>query len=199
MMSSQNSLTPTNSQSSVMNYTIPSLPSSFHQGSSGSFMSQSSGLPDHGGDPNSPEMLKANIAAAREYVMRANSLARLCLSGTEQAYQSGTNPAQTAADFAGLQQALRSLADFLRITGVGALPAFDYEPPTTDPSKPPSSSSTSALPTEDELVADAGRNVQARYEKLKRSQESTAVVANLLNAPDGGSGPNRPVPSGSRS
>jgi hypothetical protein len=33
-------------------------------------------------------------------------------------------------------------------------------------------------------MVDTNRSIQALYEKLKRSQDSAAVVANLLGAPD---------------
>ena len=39
-------------------------------------------------------------------------------------------------------------------------------------------------PTEQELIADTTRGVQQLYEELKRMQESSAVVANLLAAPE---------------
>ncbi|KAH7923749.1 hypothetical protein BV22DRAFT_1035949 [Leucogyrophana mollusca] len=176
MSSSQTSYTASSSQATVSNFTISSLPSSNFPVAS-SFLSQSSMQDSVHSDPNSPEALKQNIQTAQEFVSRVNSLARSCLNGIDQAYQPGINPAQTSADFAALDHALRSLSDFLRQTGVGALPLS----PPPDPHKAPS-----APPTEQELLAEAGRNVQTLYEKQKRSQESAAIVANLLSNPETG-------------
>ena len=73
------------------------------------------------------------------------------------------------ADLTALDQAIHALADLLRQSGVGAypLPAPDVSPPT-----------------EQELITDTTRGVQQLYEEFKRMQESSAVVANLLAAPD---------------
>lgn len=54
-------------------------------------------------------------------------------------------------------------------TGVGALPVLPL---------------AVAPPMETQLMEDTNRSIQVLYEKLKRSQESAAVVANLLGAPE---------------
>jgi hypothetical protein len=60
-------------------------------------------------------------------------------------------------------------------TGVGALPLL---PLTTEPG------STAVPPTEAQLMEDADRSIKLLYEQVKRRQDSAAVVANLLGAPD---------------
>lgn len=60
----------------------------------------------------------------------------------------------------------------LRQSGVGAYPLPMADARNTSP------------PTEQELIADTTRGVQQLYEELKRMQESSAVVANLLAAPE---------------
>jgi len=63
----------------------------------------------------------------------------------------------------------------MRLTGVGALPLLPM---------PTGSDAASAIPTEEQMMTDTTRATQVLYEKLKRSQDSAAVVANLLAAPD---------------
>ncbi|KAL4069052.1 hypothetical protein J3A83DRAFT_4063490, partial [Scleroderma citrinum] len=120
-------------------------------------------------DPNSPETFKQNIQIALDHVARVNSLARTSLNGIQNAYHAGNTPAQTEADLTALDRSLRTLADFLKQTGVGAYPL-----PPSDPTQ------TAGPPTEQQLIADTSQDVQNHYEKLKRIQESNAVVANLL-------------------
>lgn len=62
----------------------------------------------------------------------------------------------------------------LRSSGVGALPLL----PMTGPEAP------TIAPTEQQMIVDTNRSIQALYDRLKRSQDSAAVVANLLGAPD---------------
>lgn len=81
-----------------------------------------------------------------------------------------------SADIATLKQTLQLVSDMMRHTGVGALPLLPLPDGDSDPS--------SVLPKEEGLVGDTTRAVQVLYEKLKRSQESAAVVANLLSAPE---------------
>lgn len=59
-------------------------------------------------------------------------------------------------------------------TGIGALPILPLAG-TSPPVVPP---------TEEQLMEDTNRSIQSLYEQLKRSQESAAVVANLLGAPE---------------
>ncbi|RDB27287.1 hypothetical protein Hypma_004370 [Hypsizygus marmoreus] len=155
----------------------PSMQPSF--GAVQSFPSNSGAfLPDHslhqGTDPNSPEIFKQNIQVAQEHVARLQNLARRALAGIQNAYHPGNSPAQTEADIATLKQTLQTLTDLFWQTGVGALPLLPLGGPDT-PVVPP---------TEQQMMADANRSIQALYEALKRSQDSAAVVANLLGAPD---------------
>ncbi|KAH0835919.1 hypothetical protein J3R83DRAFT_9815 [Lanmaoa asiatica] len=124
-------------------------------------------------DPNSPELFKQNIHIAMEQVARVNALARHALNGIQNAYQAGVNPTQTQVDLTALDQAMHALADVLRQSGVGAYPL-----------PAPDSTQNASPPTEQQLIADATRGVQQLYETFKRMQESSAVVANLLTAPE---------------
>ena len=74
-----------------------------------------------------------------------------------------------------IKQTVQDIADIMRHSGVGALPLL---PMPTSPDVP------FVPPSEEQLMIDTNRSIQALYEKLKRSQESAAVVANLLGAPD---------------
>ncbi|OSC98915.1 hypothetical protein PYCCODRAFT_1480321 [Trametes coccinea BRFM310] len=136
--------------------------------SSQTLLSSQASLP--GADVNSPEVFKQNIQLVQGQIVRVQSLARSALTGIEHAYHPGTNPVQTAADIAALKQALAVIVDFLRQTGVGALPLDS--PPVPDNR------------TEEQLIAEATRAVQALYERQKRLQEGASVVANLLGAVD---------------
>ncbi|KAG1849224.1 hypothetical protein F4604DRAFT_1593606 [Suillus subluteus] len=144
-------------------------------------------------DPSSPEMLKQNVQIALDHVVRIQSLARNCLHGIQNAYQAGNSPAHTTgkyassyfiivtlrfqfpAELAALMQANRTLAEFLRQTGVGAYPMT----PALE-----SQSASSIPPTEQQLIDTTAREVQVLYERLKRIQESNTVAVNLLGAAD---------------
>jgi len=84
------------------------------------------------------------------------------------------------ADIASLKQNLQMLSDLMRQTGVGALPLLPM------PSEAHSSQPAPVLPTEEMMLTDTSRSVQVLYDRMKRSQESAAVVANLLSAPEHG-------------
>jgi len=61
-------------------------------------------------------------------------------------------------------------------SGVGALPVLGVPEPSMGapiPALPP-------VPTEDELLATTTNSLQILYDKLQKSQDSAAVVANLL-------------------
>lgn len=81
------------------------------------------------------------------------------------------------ATIASIKQTLDVIADIMRHSGVGALPLLPM-PTSESPNAPV------VLPSEEQLIIDTNRSIQALYDKLKRSQESAAVVANLLGAPD---------------
>ena len=76
---------------------------------------------------------------------------------------------QNTANIVALKQALHDFDNFMWQTGIGALPTLPL---------------AAAPPMETKLIEDTNRSIQVLYEKLKRSQESAAVVANLLGAPD---------------
>lgn len=59
----------------------------------------------------------------------------------------------------------------MRQSGIGALPLLETD--TTGQTE---------VPTEAQLTEQAGKGVQVYFEKLKRAQESAAVVANLLSS-----------------
>jgi hypothetical protein len=82
---------------------------------------------------------------------------------------------QCSAELAAITQALRTLAEFFRQTGVGAYPM----PPSLE------SQSASSIPsTGQQLIDTTASEVQVLYERLKRIQESNAVAVNLLGATD---------------
>lgn len=79
------------------------------------------------------------------------------------------------AEISTLKENLQVFSEFMRSSGVGALPLLP---------KPKSESDVAPVMTEEMMLADTTKSVKVLYEKLERSQESAAVVANLLNAPD---------------
>lgn len=68
-----------------------------------------------------------------------------------------------------LKDALQTLVEFLRQSGVGALPLLN---------------ATDSLPTEDKLMADLSKSTEHEYANHQRVQESSAVVFNLLSSAD---------------
>ncbi|KAI0777486.1 hypothetical protein BD413DRAFT_468050 [Trametes elegans] len=129
-----------------------------------------------GADLNSPEVFRQNIQLVQGQVDRVQSLAKSALAGMLHAYHPGTSPVQTLADIAALRQAVQVLVEFLRQTGVGAL-ALDAPPVSVPDAR-----------TEEQVLAEATRAVQALYERQRRMQEGASVVANLLGAPEQGAG-----------
>ncbi|KAF9457364.1 hypothetical protein BDZ94DRAFT_1144569, partial [Collybia nuda] len=127
-----------------------------------------------GADPNSPEVFKQHIFLIRENVAQLQNFARNALTGIQNAYHTGNNPAQTEASITALKQTLQMISDMLRNSGVGALPLL----PTTGPGAPV------IAPTEQQLLIETNQSIQTLYERLNRRQDSAAVVANLLGAPD---------------
>ncbi|KAJ7600747.1 hypothetical protein C8J56DRAFT_768677 [Mycena floridula] len=112
-------------------------------------------------DPNSVETFKQNIQLLQEQVKSLQAAARDALNGIRNAYHPGSNPAQTEAYLATLRQAAQMIAELMRNSGVGSLPLT----PESD---------------EQKLFSETTRSVQSLFEVLKRSQESSGVVANLL-------------------
>lgn len=72
-------------------------------------------------------------------------------------------------DIAAAKQTLDIIIDLMERSGVGALPLLDID-----------TSGRAKIPTEEQLVETATKRVQVNFEKLKRAQESAAVVTNLL-------------------
>lgn len=69
--------------------------------------------------------------------------------------------------------AIAALDDFLRETGLGALPLL-----------PPGTGLGSPLPfTEEELLGDILKGVQVLYEKSERKHDSAKIVSDLLGQP----------------
>jgi len=111
-----------------------------------------------------------NIQIALEHVNRVQSLAREVMFGMENAYQPTTHVSRTAQEILALKAAIAALDDFLRETGLGALPIL-----------PPGTGLGSALPfTEEELLGDVLKGVQVLYEKSKRTHDSAKIVSDLL-------------------
>ncbi|KAI6022212.1 hypothetical protein PISMIDRAFT_120347 [Pisolithus microcarpus 441] len=150
-------------------YSISTLPSNY---ALAPFLSQESSTSIT--DQNSPEVFKQNVQIALDQVARIHELARSGLSGLQNAYQAGNSPAQTEADLIALDQVLHTFADFLKTTGVGAYPLLpsDAQGAASDPL------------TEQHLIAQMNYEVQFLYEKLKRIQESSGVVAQHLSMLD---------------
>ena len=59
----------------------------------------------------------------------------------------------------------------MRNTGVGALPLLPLQPNSED----------TPVPTEQQLLTDTTRSLQALYDKVQRSYDSASAVANLLS------------------
>ncbi|KAK0448458.1 uncharacterized protein EV420DRAFT_1338840 [Desarmillaria tabescens] len=126
-------------------------------------------------DPHSPELFKRNITLVRRHVLNLQNEATNALAGIQNAYHPGSSPAQTESNISALKRTLEVLSDVMRHTGVGALPLLPF---------PQQSAVPQVAPTEQEMMIDVSKSVQVLYERLKRSQESAAVVANLLGTSD---------------
>ena len=72
-----------------------------------------------------------------------------------------------------MKAAIAALDDFLRETGLGALPIL---PPATVLGAPPPF-------TEEDLLGDVSKGVQVLYEKSKRTHDSAKIVSDLLGQP----------------
>jgi len=111
-----------------------------------------------------------NIQVALEQVNRVQSLAREVTFGMENAYQPTTHVSRTAQEILALKAAIVALDDFLRETGLGALPIL-----------PPGTGLGSPLPfTEEDLLGEVSKGVQVIYEKSKRTHDSAKIVSDLL-------------------
>jgi len=173
---------PISTTASLSSYSLPPIQSNysppFSQSNQPAFLPRS--LADQSLDPNSPDVFRQNTQLVQQHVARVNSLARSALNGIENAYRAGTMPSQTEADITTLKQKLQMLSDLMRQTGVGALPLLPM------PSDSPPPQPAPVMPTEEIMLTDASRSVQVLYDRMKTSQDSAAVVANLLSAPEHG-------------
>ncbi|KAF5347550.1 hypothetical protein D9756_010698 [Leucocoprinus leucothites] len=124
---------------------------------------------DQGADPNSTEAFEQNLQMTLQHVATLREHARRGLAGIQYAYHVGRNPSQTQLDIAAAKQTLAAIIDLMQKSGVGALPLLEAD-----------ASGHTEVPTEAQLMEKATKGVQANFEKLKRAQESAAVVANLL-------------------
>jgi len=93
------------------------------------------------------------------------------LSRIQNAYQTGNNPLVTESEIENLKQSLYLVIETMRNTGVGALPLLPFQP----------NSEAAPVPTEQQLLADTTRSLQALYDKVQRSYDSASAVANLLS------------------
>ncbi|KAF9445883.1 hypothetical protein P691DRAFT_805046 [Macrolepiota fuliginosa MF-IS2] len=125
---------------------------------------------DPGVDPNSPEAFKQSLRLVEERLTNLRAHSRRALAGIKNAYHIGSNPSQTQDDIDAVKHALAILAKDMRESGIGALPVLETN-----------SNGQTEVPTEAKLMEKAGKGVQIHFEKLKRAQESAAVVANLLS------------------
>ncbi|TFK47426.1 hypothetical protein OE88DRAFT_1686403 [Heliocybe sulcata] len=117
-------------------------------------------------DPNSPVLFKQNVHLAQEMLARISESARSALIGIENAYHPHTSPAQTAAFVNSLKQQIQSLMTLLRQSGIGALPVLPSGVPVS----------------EEQLLADTTKAIQALYERHNKIHDSTGIVASLLGA-----------------
>lgn len=82
------------------------------------------------------------------------------------------------ADTTTLKQALQMLSEFMRHSGVGALPLI---PLPTDSGQP-----VAPVVTEETILADTTKNVGVLYKRMKRNQDSAAVVVSLMGVGESG-------------
>ena len=75
------------------------------------------------------------------------------------------------AEIENLKQNLYLVIETMRNTGVGALPILALQP----------NSEAAPVPTEQQLLTDTTRSLQALYDKVQRSYDSASAVANLLS------------------
>ncbi|KAF8703050.1 hypothetical protein AX14_014248 [Amanita brunnescens Koide BX004] len=164
--------------------------------SAGAFLSADPYLPQTGPspDPNSPETFRQNLQLVQQHTMQVQSLARSALAGIQNAYHPGTNPSQTSSDLANLKQAIQLLLKVMRQSGVGGLPLLALpslqgtdaamsvgETLGLDAANTGTGGITSIqVPSEEKLLEDTTNGIKVLFERQKRSQESAAVVANLL-------------------
>ncbi|KAG6864910.1 hypothetical protein C0991_006439 [Blastosporella zonata] len=154
----------------------PSLQSGF---SSGPAFSQQGFLPSEhtlhqGSDPNSPAAFQQNLQIVQERVARLQNITRNTLARIQNAYHPNNSLMHTEASMRTLKQEIQELSQLMLQSGVGALPVLPI----------PGPGQTISPPTEQQLLAEVNQSIGSVFEQVKRSQDSAAVVANLLSAPD---------------
>lgn len=147
-----------------------------------------------GPDMNTPEGFLQNIQTAVGEIEKLQLLVRTVLTSMcvqhplahvctliasfsfrQSAYQPGIAPHHTQANITRLQYQLALTIEFLRQSGVGALPVVPM------PSNPTGSmTSMPSIPSEAVLMENTTKNMQILYDQLERKQESAGIVANLL-------------------
>ncbi|KAG6830275.1 hypothetical protein H0H92_001541 [Tricholoma furcatifolium] len=129
-----------------------------------------------GPDPNSPVVFQQNLQIIQERVAHLQNLARNTLAGIQNAYHPGNSMMHTQANLRTLKQEIESLSQLMLQSGVGALPLLPMPAPGESVSPP----------TEQQLLNDINNSIRLVFEQVKRCQDSSAVVANLLGAPERG-------------
>ncbi|KAG6865064.1 hypothetical protein C0993_008325 [Termitomyces sp. T159_Od127] len=161
--------------SNISGYT-PAVQSGFSAGPA--FTNQAGFLSEQnlhqGADPNSPAAFQKNLQIVQERVARLQNLARNTLAGIQNAYHPGNSLVQTQANLGTLKQEIEEISQLMLQSGVGALPLLPISAP--DEAMP--------RPTEQQLLAEVNNSIRSVFEQMKRSQDSAAVVANLLGTPD---------------
>ncbi|CAG8780673.1 4585_t:CDS:2, partial [Acaulospora colombiana] len=125
-----------------------------------------------------------------QHIPQIAALAQTIVDGIERAYHPDVNPNKTASDYAALSNLATQFYEFLRETGVGALPIF--EPPQTSsdvgvntdadamaldiisaPPLPEVSNITNM--TEEELRTKLNADVNVQYTQQRRVVENANI------------------------
>ncbi|KAG6856807.1 hypothetical protein H0H87_000504 [Tephrocybe sp. NHM501043] len=125
-------------------------------------------------DPNSPAAFQQSLQNIQERVVRLQNLARSTLARIQNAYHPNNSLMHTEASMRTLKQEIQELSQLMLQSGVGALPVLPM----------PGPGETISPPTEQQLMTQVNDSIGVLFEQVKRSQDSAAVVANLLGAPD---------------
>ncbi|KAG6888785.1 hypothetical protein C0992_007515 [Termitomyces sp. T32_za158] len=153
-----------------------------------------------GGDPNSPAAFHKNLQIVQERVLHLQNLARntlaamranpvdrmltiqatawdklkVCYLGSLHDCSRSVSQVSLLANLGRLKQEIEDISQLMLQSGVGALPLLPI--PAPDEGMP--------RPTEQQLLTEVNTSIRLVFEQMKRSQDSAAVVANLLGAPD---------------
>ncbi|KAH9982848.1 hypothetical protein BGW80DRAFT_1161895 [Lactifluus volemus] len=121
-------------------------------------------------EPNSPALFKDNITLIQSQISTVRSLAQEALNAIKGAYQPGSSPAHAAENLVALRQSLQTLNELLHTTGVGSLPLLSPDATET--------------PTEEQLAEQANKAIRTLFTLHTRMQETAAVAANIMAAPE---------------